>query len=76
MAGEGVQVFMLLDSVLTEMLTVKQAAYHLKYSIRTLQQWIDEGKLIAINVDNRNWIPRYEIDRINARDHNHILMAE
>jgi predicted site-specific integrase-resolvase len=68
LAGEGVQVFMLLDSVLTEMLTVKQSAYHLKYSIRTIQQWIGEGKLIAINVDNRNWIPRSEIDRIHARD--------
>jgi len=68
MAGEGVQVFMRLDGMLTEVLSIKSAAYRLKYSIRTIQQWIDEGKLIAINVDNRNWIPISEIDRITARD--------
>lgn len=76
MAGEVGQVFMMVDGMLTEMLTVKQAAYHLKYSVRTLQQWIGEGKLIAISIDNRNWIPRHEVDRIKARDDNPLLMAQ
>jgi excisionase family DNA binding protein len=67
-AGEGTRIFFEIDNVLTEMLTVRQAAYHLQYSVRTIQQWIGEGKLIAINVDNRNWIPKTEIDRIKARD--------
>jgi predicted site-specific integrase-resolvase len=67
-AGEGTRIFFEIDNVLTEMLTVRQAAYHLQYSVRTIQQWIGVGKLIAINVDNRNWIPKTEIDRIKARD--------
>jgi excisionase family DNA binding protein len=62
MAGEGVQVFMLLDSVLTEMITCKQAAYRYNFHVRTIQKWVDEGKLIAINFERRWWIPLAEIE--------------
>lgn len=61
MAGEGVKVFFEIDGVLTQMLSVKQAAYHLKYHERTVQRWADEGKLIAINVDGRWWLDAVQI---------------
>jgi len=64
MAGEGVQVFMLLDGMLTEMMTVKQAAYRLKYHERTVQRWADEGKLIAINVEGRLWLDAAQINSV------------
>jgi excisionase family DNA binding protein len=61
MVGEGIKVFFLIDTVLTEMLSVKQAAYHLKYHERTIQRWAEEGKLIAINVDGRWWLDAVQI---------------
>jgi excisionase family DNA binding protein len=61
MAGEGIKIFFLIDTVLTEMMTVRQAAYHLKYHERTIQRWAEEGKLIAINVDGRWWLDAVQI---------------
>jgi len=69
MAGEGMKVFFLVDGMLTEMLTVKQASYHAKYSERIIQQWAGEGKLIAINVEGRWWIDAAQIySLVAARD--------
>lgn len=69
MAGEVVKVFFEVRGMLTEMLTVKQASYHAKYSERTIQQWADEGKLIAINVEGRWWIDAAQIySLVAARD--------
>lgn len=61
--GEVHQVFFVVDSVLTEMLTVKQAAYHYNYSFRTIQKWIDEGKIIAIKVEGKNWLKKEDLDK-------------
>jgi len=77
MVGEGVQVFMYFNSVLTEMLSCKQAAYHYNFSIRTIQKWIDEGKLIAINFEGRWWIAKDEIEVfVKTHDYKHRVMAE
>lgn len=68
MEGES-KVFIQLDEYMpTQVFTVKQASYHLKYSVRTIHQWIDEGKLIAHKVCGILWIPYYEINRIAWRD--------
>lgn len=67
--GEGAIFFLYVDSVLTEMLSVKQAAYHYNFHVRTIQQWIDEGKIIAINFERRWWIPKSEIEAfVQTRD--------
>jgi len=67
--GEGMQVFMLLDGMLTEMITCKQASYHFNFSMRTIQQWADEGKLIAINVEGRLWLSKESVQEcVMARD--------
>jgi hypothetical protein len=67
-AGEGMQLFLEVDGMLTQVFTVKQTSYHVKYSVRTLHQWIDEGKLIAYKVANMLLIPESEINRIRWRD--------
>lgn len=64
--GEVVQVFFVVDGMLTEMITVKQAAYRLKYHERTIQRWADEGKLIAINVEGRVWVDAAQINSVAA----------
>jgi hypothetical protein len=66
--GEGMQLFLEVDGMLTQVFTVKQTSYHVKYSVRTLHQWIDEGKLIAYKVANMLLIPESEINRIRWRD--------
>jgi excisionase family DNA binding protein len=68
MAGEGMKIFLEVDGMLTEVFTPMFASYHLKYSRRTIQQWIDEGKLIAYKVRGQWWIPKHEINRIRWRD--------
>lgn len=65
--GESIKVFLAVDGMLTEVLSVKSASYRLKYSVRTIQQWCDEGKLIAINAEGRWWIPIAEIIRVETR---------
>lgn len=62
MIGEVQQVFFVVDSVLTEMLTVKQAAYHYNFSFRTIQQWIAEGKIAPIEIEGRNWIKKADME--------------
>lgn len=59
--GEVEKVFLLIDSVLTEVLTVKQASYHLKYHQRTIQRWADEGKLTATYFGGVLWLDAVEI---------------
>lgn len=67
--GEGRQFSILIDSVLTEVLSCKQAAYHYNLSIRTIQKWIDEGKIYAIDFEGRWWIPKAEIETfVKAND--------
>jgi hypothetical protein len=68
--GEGRQFFVLLDGMLTEMITSKQAAYHLNFSMRTIRQYADEGKLIAINVDGRLWITKASVEECLMRRDN------
>lgn len=68
--GEGVQVFMLLDGVLTEMITCKSASYHLKFHMRTIRQYVDEGKLIGINVDGRLWLSKASVNQFLMRRDN------
>lgn len=68
MAGEGMKIFIELNGMLTEVLTVKLVAYRYNFSVRTIRQWIDEGKLSAINIDGRWFISVTEIDRHTRRD--------
>lgn len=66
--GEGRRFFILVDGMLTEMLTVKQAAYHYNFSFRTIQQWIDEGKIIPIEIEHRNWVKKEDMEsRVKTR---------
>jgi len=75
--GEGRQFFILIDGMLTEVLTCRQAAYHYNFTIRTIQKWIDEGKISAIEIEHRFWIPKKEIEAFaKANDYNPKLMAE
>lgn len=60
--GEGRQFFISIDGVLTEMLTVKQAAYRYKFSFRTIQQWIGEGKIEPIEIEGRNWLKKEDLE--------------
>lgn len=76
MAGEGMRIFLQTGDMLTEVLTVNIAAYRYNFSVRTIRQWIDEGKLSAINLDGRWLIPVSEIDRHTRRDTATHLVAE
>lgn len=76
MIGEVEKVFLQIDNMLTEVLTIMSATYHLNYSKRTIRQWCDEGKIEAFKVANVWFIPMAEIERLKRRDHNPILMAE
>lgn len=59
---------MMLDDMLTEMLTVKQAAYHYKIPFRTIEKWIDEGKIIPVRIEHRNWLKKSDLEmRIKTR---------
>lgn len=68
MVGEVVKVFSCVESVLTEMLTVKQAAYRYNFHVRTIRKWCDEGKLIALKIDNLWLIPIPEIEAFLKRN--------
>ena len=61
--GEGRRIFFEVDNVLTEMLTVKQAAYRYNFSFRTIQKWIDEGKISPIEIEGRNWLKKEDLDK-------------
>ena len=68
--GEGRKFFIEIDGMLTEVLSCKQVAYRYNFSIRTIQQWVDEGKLFATDFEGRWWIPKSEIEAfVLARDH-------
>lgn len=64
MAGEGMKLFLEVDGMLTEVITVVQAAYHLKYHHRTIQRWCDEGRLIAFNFEGRWFIDAAQIKSV------------
>lgn len=65
--GEVEKVFFVVDSMLTEMMTAKSAAYHLKYHQRTIRKFCDEGKLIGINVDGRLWVTVESVNEFPMR---------
>jgi hypothetical protein len=67
-AGEGMQIFFMVDDMLTEVLSIKLASYRYNFSVRTIRQWCEEGKLIAYELDGRWWIPTSELDRHTRRD--------
>lgn len=77
MAGEGMKIFLEIENMLTEVLTVKQAAYRYNCPSRTIQQWIDEGKLIAFQIEQRWFIPKKDFEtRIASRDYYHKVMGQ
>lgn len=61
--GEGRKFFIEVDGMLTEVLTVMQAAYRYKFAERTIRQWIDEEKIFATDIEGRWWIPKEELER-------------
>jgi hypothetical protein len=67
--GEVDKVFLQSGDMLTEVLTIMSATYHLNYSQRTIRQWCDEGKIEAFKVANVWFIPITEIARLKRRDH-------
>lgn len=66
--GEGMQFFCYIDNVLTEVLSIRLASYRYNFSVRTIRQWCEEGKLIAYELEGRWWIPVTELDRHARRD--------
>jgi hypothetical protein len=64
MEGEGIKIFLEVDGMLTQVVTVVTAAYHLKYHPRTIQRWCDEGKLIAWNVDGRLYVDAVQVKSV------------
>jgi hypothetical protein len=69
MVGEGMKIFLQVDGMLTEVMTVMSASYHLKYAHRTIQQWCDEGRLIAWNFEGRWLIDAVQVKSLAiARD--------
>lgn len=68
MAGEGMKIFLCVDTVLTEVLTVEQAAYHYNFAKTTIRQWADEGKLIAHKVAGILLIEKSSIEHFLKRD--------
>lgn len=71
------KIFLDIDSVLTEVLTIKQAAYRYNCPARTIQQWIDEGKLIAFQIEQRWFIPLEAFEtRIASRDYYRLSMGQ
>lgn len=77
MRGESIKVFLEIDGVLTQVLTVKQASYRYNCPSRTIQQWIDEGKLIAHQIEQRWFIPLDAFEtRIATRDYYHSVMGQ
>lgn len=68
--GEGRRIFFEIENMLTEMITCKQAAYHYNFSIRTIQKWVDEGKISAIEIEGRKWLSKNEIEAfVMTHDH-------
>ena len=66
--GEADKVFAEIDGMLTEVFTVRQTAYHLKYSERTIRQWCDEGKMVCCKIGNAIYIAKHSINRHKWRD--------
>jgi hypothetical protein len=66
--GEGMQVFIVVDGVLTEVLTVETASYHYNYAKTTLRQWADEGKLIAYKLAGILLIDKASLEHFLKRD--------
>lgn len=66
--GEVQQFFCYVDDVLTEVLTVRLASYRYNFSVRTIRQWYEEGKIGAYELEGRLWIPVTELDRHTRRD--------
>lgn len=66
--GEGRRIFFEIDSVLTEVLTIKLAAYHYNFSERTIRQWCDEGRISAMIFEGRWYIPKIELDSYARRE--------
>ena len=68
MAGEGMLIFLQIDNVLTEVLTVELAAYRYNYAKTTLRQWCDEDKLISYKVAGILLIKKDSIEHFLKRD--------
>jgi len=77
MAGEGMKFFLQTDTMLTEVLTIRLAAYRYNFSMRTIQKWCDEGKLIAYEFEGRWLIPISELERyVTTKDFYHQTMGQ
>lgn len=66
--GEVEKVFLQIDSVLTEMLSCKQAAYHYNFHHRTIRKWAEEGKIKAIEFEGRWWIAKIDLEAFLKRN--------
>jgi len=77
MAGEGMKIFLEIDNMLTEVLSVMSIAYRYNFHVRTIQKWADEGKIIAYEIEGRWWIPVQEIERfVLTKDYYRKVMAQ
>ena len=75
-AGEGIRIFLEIENMLTEVLTVETASYHYNFAKSTIRQWCDEDKIKFHKVYGLLLIEKLDIEHFINRDHNHKLMAQ
>jgi hypothetical protein len=67
--GEVEKIFLQVDNMLTEVLTVELAAYHYNFAKTTIRQWCDEDKVKFYKVYGMLLIDKNDIERFINRDH-------
>jgi len=76
MAGEGMRIFLEIDDMLTEVLTIELAAYHYNFAKTTLRQWCNEDKIKFIKVYGMLLIEKKSLEHFINRDTATHLVAE
>lgn len=68
MAGEGMKIFLEIDNMLTEVLTIELAAYHYNFAKTTLRQWCNEDKIKFRKVYGMLLIEKASLEHFINRD--------
>lgn len=69
-AGQGVRVYVQIEGVMIPVVNVAVAAHRLNYSPDYIRQMCDTGKLIAVKLDGRWWIPERLTEKTPPTDSN------
>lgn len=60
--GEVEKVFLFVDGMLTEVMTVASASYRYKYAKTTIRKWSDEGKIITYKIAGGLFVEKSSIE--------------